>query len=177
MVCFQTSNVWGAGVILPLLALTPTSFFFSFFIAICWTLPSEAFFPCGCKKGKGWICCIRATRPTLNIRALLHVHHNTTCKEAHPSGCMHIIIKGVNRSVTTNRPTIYHHIQFLTIMFSCCNVVSFAVNHLSNATLDLILDLTLQPKRLKLYLLFLRALFSFIKNEICCLTWLRYTHI
>lgn len=176
MVCFQTSNVWGAGVILPLLALTPTSFF-SFFIAICWTLPSEAFFPCGCKKGKGRISCIRATRPTLNIRALLHVHHNTTCKEAHPSGCMHIIIKGVNRSVTTNRPTIYHHIQFFTIMFSCWNVVSFAVNHLSNATLDLILDLTLQPKRLKLYLLFLRALFSFIKNEICCLTWLRYTHI
>lgn len=34
-----------------------------------------------------------------------YVHHNTTCKEAHPSGCMHVI-KGVNRSVTTNRPTI-----------------------------------------------------------------------
>jgi len=91
--------------------LSHPHFFFSFFIEINLLNPTFR----GLQE-----------RKRLN---LLHLCNKASIKPAkkhiHPVACMHIAkIKGVNRSVTTNRPAILRHIQFFTIMLSCCNVIA-----------------------------------------------------
>jgi len=115
MVCFQTclkkNTVWGGGGHTSTFCSHTHIFFFSFFIEINLLNPTFR--------------CLQE-RKRLN---LLHLCNKASIKPAkkhiYPVACMHIAkIKGVNRSVTTNRPAILRHIQFFTIMLSCCNVIA-----------------------------------------------------